>query len=105
LLTDLAAADEPGVRYVTVRGTQPLPPGADAGRARRIVLKLTGLALDGVFGGEPNDLAVSVRSAGCVGAAWTRTPPRAVDAACSHVSFLSSPAGREAVRTALQLAP
>jgi hypothetical protein len=102
LLTTLAGAVNPGVSYVTVRGTQPLPRWADEGRAGRIVGKLTGSALDLVFRGSANDIAVTVDSAGAVGSSWLPRRPAAIDAACSHVAYFSADEGLTAVRAALQ---
>jgi len=104
LLTTLAGAVNPGVPYVTVRGTQPLPRWADSGRAGRIVGKLTGSALDLVFHGSANDIAVTVDSAGAVGRSWLPRRPATIDAACSHVTYFSADEGLTAVHAALQLA-
>ncbi|MGH3785973.1 MAG: caspase family protein [Pseudonocardiaceae bacterium] len=103
LLTELADAADPGVPYVVVRGTEPLPPNTDRGVARRVVAKLTGVVLDQLFDGQPNDLAVSVQSATAVGAQWALARiPRSLDAACSHLTYFTSNEGLAAVRSALQ---
>ena len=102
LLQKLATAPDPDVRYTTVRGTQPWPDGTDEGRAGRIVHKLTGTAIDTVFAGARNDIAVSVASAGGVGSNWPRGAPRVLDAACNHVSYFRDQAGLDALSQALQ---
>ena len=86
-----------------MRGTQPLPRWADKGKAGRIVGKLTGSALDLVFHGSANDIAVTADSAGAVGSSWLPRRPAAIDAACSHVAYFSANEGLTAVRAALQL--
>ena len=103
LLQTLAAAPDPAVPYTAVRGTQPLPCGTDEGRAARIVRKLTGTAIDVVFAGERNDIAVSVASAGGVGSSWPRGGPHILDAACNHMSYFCDPVGLEVLSQALQV--
>ena len=103
LLQTLATAPDPGVLYPAVRGTQPLPYGTDEDRAARIVRKLTGTAIDVVFAGERNDIAVSVASAGGVGSNWPRGGPRVLDAACNHMSYFCDPAGLDVLSQALQV--
>jgi pimeloyl-ACP methyl ester carboxylesterase len=105
LLTSLASTADPGVPYVTLRGTRPwaLDPDGGVGEwASRIIHKLTGTSLDLVFAGEPNDLAVSVSSAAGVGSSWPNAGLRVVDVACNHVSFFTSPAGQQALASALE---
>jgi pimeloyl-ACP methyl ester carboxylesterase len=101
LLTSLTDGPDPGTPYVLVRGTEPFHPVTADSQARRIVRKLTGAAVDGIFGGEENDVAVSILSSGGVGANWPR-PPQVIDAACNHLSYFSDEAGLKAVRTALE---
>ena len=103
LLTALAEDASPGVPYVAVRGTQPLPRWVDAGRGGRIVRKLTGSALDLVFHGAANDIAVTVESAGAVGPSWRPFRPATIDTACSHITYFSADEGLSAVHAALQL--
>ena len=101
LLRKLATAPDPGVPYTTVRGTQPWPDGTDERRAGRIVRKLAGTAIDAVFAGARNDIAVSVASAGGAGSNWPRGGPRVLDAACNHVSYFCDRAGLDALSLAL----
>jgi hypothetical protein len=103
LLQTLAKAPDPGVRYTVVRGAQPWPYGTDEGMAARIIRKLTGTAIDVVFAGERNDIAVGLASAGGVGSSWPRGGPRVLDAACNHMSYFCDPAGLEVLSQALQV--
>ena len=100
LLRTLATAPDPGVPYTTVRGTQPWPDGTDEGRAGRIVRKLTGTAINAVFAGARNDIAVSLASAGGAGSNWPRGGPRVLDAACNHMSYFCDRAGLDALSLA-----
>ena len=103
LLQALATAPDPGIPYTAVCGTQPLPSGTDEGRAARIVRKLTRTAIDVVFSGERNDIAVSVASAGGVGRSWPQGGPRVLGTACNHMSYFCDPAGLDALAQALQV--
>ena len=102
LLQALATAPDPGVPYTALRGTQPLPDGTDEDKAARMVRKLTGTAINVVFAGERNDIAVSIASAAGVGSTWPRGGPRVLDAACNHLSYFCEPAGLDVLSQALQ---
>ena len=100
LLSALATDPDPGLPYTTIRGTRPWPDRADDARARRIIAKLATQGFDAVFADAANDMAVSVASAGAVGATWADEPVR-IDADCNHISYFSSEAGRNAIAGAL----
>lgn len=100
LLTTLDGAPDPGVPYILVRGTLPFPLPTEAARARRIVHKLTGKAIDTLFGNEQHDIAVGVASSGGVGSQWPH-PPRIIDAPCNHLSYFTDPTGINALNAAL----
>jgi hypothetical protein len=102
LLAALAGSPEPSVAYIAVAGDQPFGPAADPGHARRILekLRVPQLALALLFGGEQNDLAVSVVSATNFGSSWT-APPAHLGAECSHVTYFASQEGMARVMQAL----
>jgi pimeloyl-ACP methyl ester carboxylesterase len=100
LLTTLAGAPDPGVPYTLIRGTRPFPASADPSRAQRVVGKLTGAAIDVLFGGAENDIAVSVASAGGVGQTWPNRP-RVLDVGCNHVTYFADQTAVAAVKAAL----
>jgi hypothetical protein len=111
MLTRLAGSDPaPGVSYVAIAGDRPFGPGrpdhGEAARAGRILGKV-GLALAAermLFGGAPNDLAVSTASASGFGAGWP-TPPTLLDAGCNHFEYFAVPAAVDVVRRGLGLPP
>ena len=100
LIRALAAAPDPGLHYVVIRGTRPWPDTADESRGKRIIGKLATMGFDALFGDKVNDMAVSLESATAVGAGWAR-PPVPLDAACNHVSYFSSKEGMAAIDAAL----
>jgi hypothetical protein len=102
VLAALAGSGEPDVLYVAIAGDHPFGSAADPGRVARLLQKLRvpGAVVDALFDGRPHDIAVSVESATAVGRGWRR-PPQVIDAACSHLSYFSSPEGADALRRAL----
>jgi hypothetical protein len=103
VLATLAAAGDPGVPYTLVIGDRALadPHGRAAGLLKRLrVRNLLGAAASVAFLARPNDIAVSVTSAGAV--PGPRTPAvETITVACDHLSFFSSEVGRAAIEKGL----
>ena len=113
LLTDLAASNDPGVRYLIVAGNTSLPPEAlkpqgdgDKSRLERLFEKLnlqraiqatSSLA----FFWEPNDIAASVASIANVPKTFRNVDSHR-EVACDHLTYFSTDAGLAALGDALR---
>ena len=103
VLKTLTAAGDPRVPYTLVIGDRALadPEGRAAGLLGRLRARhLLGAAAALAFFSQPNDIAVSVTSAGAV--PGPRDPAvEAITVGCDHMSYFSSDAGRAAVEKGL----
>ena len=99
-LTSLANLDDPDIPYMVLAGNTSLATAADAPRVQRLLKKVLHKTTSVAFLFEPNDVAVSVKSIGSVGATWKRRP-ETYEVACDHVSYFSNPASLERLRKLL----
>ncbi|HEY0602361.1 MAG TPA: caspase family protein [Herpetosiphonaceae bacterium] len=109
----LDASDDPGIPYVVLAGNTSLIPAAlaptngdgDSGLLSRLLSKLTlpnalHAATALAFFGQPNDIAVSVRSITNIND--QRSPQPVVrEIACDHITYFSTVAGLQALAEAL----
>jgi hypothetical protein len=109
-LTQLHGAPDPRVRYHVIVGRRSLIPQEKdperTGYIKRLLAKLSPAriadeALEKLFAGDDNDLAVGVSSAKHLPAG--RDPePAIAEVACDHVSYFSTAAGLSALAAALR---
>ncbi len=101
-LTSLGSLDDPGIPYVVLAGNTSLATAADGPRVERLLKKVLHKTTSVAFLFEPNDIAVSVKSIGSLGAKWKQMPDTR-EVACDHISYFSHPASLEQLRKLLQV--
>jgi hypothetical protein len=112
VLKSLAGSADPGIPYLMLAGNTSLVPAATAATGpkgsvfSRLLARLTSSDVlhklaDPFFVGQPNDIAVSVRSMESIAAG--RKPAYDVrPVACDHISYFRDPAGLQALAKALE---
>lgn len=102
LLAGLAASPVPTVGYTLIAGDTSIPQGelGDDGRVTRLLAKLGQRAAGLAFFGQPNDIAVTVTSAGATPPAWAPSPTRH-EVACDHLTYFTTTEAMEHVAAAL----
>lgn len=100
-LASLGSLDDPGIPYVVLAGNTSLAAAADGPRVERLLRKVLHKTTSVAFLFEPNDIAVSVKSIGSVGAKWKQRPDTR-EVACDHLSYFTHPASLEQLRKLLE---
>ena len=101
-LQELSASDDPGIPYTVIAGNTSLinsPPDSPVGKLIASLKNLVELP----FYGEPNDIAVTVKSIKAIPAG--RNPaPVITEVDCDHLVYFTNPSGKQALGTAVQQA-
>ena len=105
-IAKIALNPDPQVPYSIIAGDRSSQILQSANRLRRLMNKLfapaTNKIIDGlVFGGEPNDLAVSLASIKSVSQERSPQPKILPDVACDHLTYFTTEAGLKALSEAL----
>jgi pimeloyl-ACP methyl ester carboxylesterase len=100
-LKNLAACPDPGIPYLIIAGDSALiEPPVNGSKIKRLLDRVLHRAASAAFFFDPNDIAVSVANINAVNA--RRNPqPIHQTAACDHLTYFSSDAGRDLLRAAL----
>ena len=101
-LQELSAIVDPGIPYTVIAGNTSLinsPPDSPVGKLIASLKNLVELP----FYGEPNDIAVTVKSIKAIPAG--RNPaPVITEVDCDHLVYFTNPSGKQALGTAVQQA-
>ena len=103
----IALNPDPQVPYTIIAGDRSIPLSQQqSNRLRRLMAKLftppINKVIDGlVFGGEPNDIAVSLASIKSVSSDRSPQPKILPNVACDHLTYLTTEAGLKALADAL----
>ena len=102
-LKSIAASPVPGIPYTIIAGnTSIIPTAATSGQLERLIQKLCKV-VELPFLGQPNDIAVTVKSIGSVRTEDCRQPT-IYEVACDHLTYFTTQAGLCALATALSQA-
>ena len=100
-LKSLAASSDPGIPYSIIAGNNSImSANIETGKLQRLMQKLRNKSIDLAFFGQPNDIAVTVRSITSVDS--RRIPqPQIQEVGCDHVNYFSDVEGLTALARAL----
>ena len=103
----IATNPDPKIPYTIIAGDRSTVLQQQSSRLRRLMKKLFNPAInkviDGlVFGGEPNDIAVSLASIKNVSQERSPQPRILPNVACDHMTYFTTEAGLEALIKALE---